>query len=642
MHKIVFSGKILPGHDPAMVRDKLLSMLGLPPDQAERLFCGKPRVLKKELSAEEAKRYLDHLAKRGIAVDIDPPLKAASNSSFPTLIIDAEPEAPVEEAPKSAVPSTTAEPCAKPVPLPVKVVDAVVSPAAPTTASLAAAPITLLEPELKEVICPKCGEAQPKRTLCRACSTDMPRFAAAQQEAAIESRRMRIEETAVALSSGRFASNPKDQSRCHVAPKITPFWERLPKFFLFPLQTSNLITLILLSLSSLLAFFLPLPSPFDHLLVQCLIMLAGVRRAFVKMDAMSRGYLGEDEQALMPSDPQRVNLPWKLLGVMIVWGIVVNIVGSISVVLGYLVWAFASVTLPAAVMALSVTNSFFSGLNPALWVRIIRGVGKPYAALFVFLTLLSGGTSAILPLLAPLLRGWYALPIIDFSFLYFIYVMFAMMGYVLYQYHWELGVQVDRVHSEASGAAVQDDAGGDLIAQLIANGDIDAALAAAHEQHLAEPEDLKVQERYHKLLLMAEKNDRAVNHGRKYLSLLLQKKQGDSAVALFRRMREIEPAFKPVHPEEFLKLAVETHRCRQYEAALALMDGFEQKYPGNADIAPIHFLTARIQSEVFRRDDIARQILGALCERFPGHAMVVSEVAPYLRALDAIRQGAAG
>jgi hypothetical protein len=39
---------------------------------------------------------------------------------------------------------------------------------------------------LEEVACPRCGERQPRRTLCRACALDIPRFLAAQQQAKTE------------------------------------------------------------------------------------------------------------------------------------------------------------------------------------------------------------------------------------------------------------------------------------------------------------------------------------------------------------------------------------------------------------------------------------------------------------------------
>lgn len=43
-----------------------------------------------------------------------------------------------------------------------------------------------------EVICPKCGEQQPPRNLCRACAIDMPRFLAARKAAEEEERASRI------------------------------------------------------------------------------------------------------------------------------------------------------------------------------------------------------------------------------------------------------------------------------------------------------------------------------------------------------------------------------------------------------------------------------------------------------------------
>lgn len=674
MHKIVFSGKILSGHDPAKVRDKLLSMLGVGPEQAERLFSGKPLTVKKGLSAEEAQRYVEHLNRRGIGVEVDPPLPPAGSSPFPTLIFDDEPEEPVEQPqspppqvfvqavaePPAAFSSSTAGPRAKPIPAPkMKWPEPAIgtrSAAAPVSRPAgqpsprpamaenpgrdpAASPVNAIGEALgDQVTCPQCGEVQPKRTLCRACAIDMPRFAAAREAAAIEKCKIRVEESQSALSNKRFSAVSHNGNTCHVAPHIKPFWERLPKFFLFPLQGGNWVALFLLSFASLLAFFLPVPFPFDHILAQCLIILTGVRRAFIKMDAISRGYLTDDDQTMMSKDPQRANLPWKLLGVMIVWGIVVNITGSISEVLGYLVWAFTVVTLPATIMALSVTNSFVSGLNPVLWIKIIRGVGKSYAALFVFLALLSGGSNAVLPLLGPLLKGWLFLPVVDFCFLYFLYVMFAMMGYVLYQYHWELGVHVERLHDEGVAAPV--DAIGDVIAERIASGDVEAALEAAREQHQSAPEDIKVQERYHKLLLMAGKTDHVLEHGRRYLSLLLQKKQLDQAMTLHRRLLEVEPGFKPVSPDEILKLAQEAHRCRQFEMAFSLIEGFEQKFQNHVDIPQVRFLAARIQSEAFRRDDLAKQTLQALCEQFPKHEVVVSEAVPYLKALQAIAQGA--
>lgn len=172
MHKIVFSGQLLPGHDPEKARSKLLSMLRLSAEQGVVLFSGKAHVIKRNLPPEEAALYQARLAKRGIAVDIDPPLPsnapAEPAAPFPTLIVDDIPEA-INGLP-APIPTTAAPPPPAPLPRPAK-------------------PLLAIAPESdEEIICPKCGERQPKRTLCRACATDMPRFLAAQREIHEESR----------------------------------------------------------------------------------------------------------------------------------------------------------------------------------------------------------------------------------------------------------------------------------------------------------------------------------------------------------------------------------------------------------------------------------------------------------------------
>jgi len=151
MHKLLFSGQLLPDHDPVRARAKLLAMLGATESQSDLLFSGQPQIIKRNLPADEAERYRLLLAKRGIVVEIDPPLPAPA--AFPTLVFDDTPE-PVSPAvlPRQAP--------VNPKPAP-----------------------AILSPEHEQITCPQCGELQPKRTLCRACATDMPRFLAARLEA---------------------------------------------------------------------------------------------------------------------------------------------------------------------------------------------------------------------------------------------------------------------------------------------------------------------------------------------------------------------------------------------------------------------------------------------------------------------------
>ena len=68
-YRVVTTGRILDGFDPAEVQKKLISALRLQPAQAETFF-DKPRTLKKGLSWAGADKICDQLASIGVAAEI--------------------------------------------------------------------------------------------------------------------------------------------------------------------------------------------------------------------------------------------------------------------------------------------------------------------------------------------------------------------------------------------------------------------------------------------------------------------------------------------------------------------------------------------------------------------------------------------
>jgi uncharacterized membrane protein YhaH (DUF805 family) len=84
-------------------------------------------------------------------------------------------------------------------------------PLAPTPAPI----VVNTLPPTEEITCPNCGERQPKRILCRSCTTDMPRAIAAREEEAAAERAQRREEAlarrgvrATAAPSRRLSATP--------------------------------------------------------------------------------------------------------------------------------------------------------------------------------------------------------------------------------------------------------------------------------------------------------------------------------------------------------------------------------------------------------------------------------------------------
>ena len=413
---------------------------------------------------------------------------------------------------------------------------------------------------------------------------------------------------------------------------ITPFWQRIPKFFLYPFHVTPLLYCALLAGASLVAIVLP------TFLVELCIAVPTLRYAFKVMEQTSLGYLTPDQHE-MEDKPERANLPYKLVGMLLAWGFFVGLFAGINPFFGAVANFFVTFALPASVMALAASNSIGQGLNPAKCIEIMRAVGKPYFALWVFLYLLMSGAFVLLPLIAPLFKGWLLLPVVNFVFIYFTLVMFNMMGYCLYQYHNSLGldVKVDfdaaTDGSEPAAGAKPRDLVGEAIAEKVGAGDIKGALEAAYDQQRTATDDVNVQERYHKLLVLDGDQDRILNHGRHLITLLLRKDRGDRAFQVFKACRELRAEFAIEDPGMLFKLSQAARRARDFNLALELVRGFDKRNPRHPDVPAVYLSSAQILSEHYKKDDMATLILNGLIQKFPDHPLR-AEADSYLKVID--------
>lgn len=176
---LIFSGKLTPAVPAGEAKQNLVKLLKLEPGKVDGLFSGRRAVLKRDLSPADAARYIAHLARLGIHVDAE--AQGATVAAEPATLISADAGAVSPAAATAAVVPPAVSP------------DRAGSPVSPAAAGLALAPV------VDEIVCPKCGERQPKRTLCLACATDMPRFLAAQEELQRERRQEKLAVTTSAV-----------------------------------------------------------------------------------------------------------------------------------------------------------------------------------------------------------------------------------------------------------------------------------------------------------------------------------------------------------------------------------------------------------------------------------------------------------
>lgn len=183
-YRVVISGRTTGGKVLAELREDVGRAFSLRGEQLDRMLSGRPLVVSRSSSRLVAEKLLARLQVLALEARIE-----TIGNTVPA-------SAPLPEPPSA--PSSSADELfalASPV--------AIVTPPAPAPAPALAggsAPVTVVPDQAAgEVVCPKCGEVQPKRTLCRQCGLDMPRFLAARQAAEREA----LEERAASLAAQR-------------------------------------------------------------------------------------------------------------------------------------------------------------------------------------------------------------------------------------------------------------------------------------------------------------------------------------------------------------------------------------------------------------------------------------------------------
>lgn len=404
----------------------------------------------------------------------------------------------------------------------------------------------------------------------------------------------------------------------------TPFWLRLNSFFGFPLQREPLIYALLLALLGLpMGLFIKLGMLPGLVLAMLGFLLAVSRYAFKVMALASQGLLRTQDYP-RHDDQDWKPLPWKLFALLVLQGMLLGFVGRRSMALYMALNLAVSLALPAAVMVLVQSMSLRQALNPFLQLATMQAVGWPYLLLCAFLFLLSMGAPMVLGVLLPAVGAWLGLPVVLLVLSYFAWVMAALMGYVMYQSHEALGIELapgggDSVLDAPSNlppeklAERQDDA---LVGQRLAAGDVAGALALAAQRVQAQPESLAAHRRYHKALLQSNDAATLATHGERMIGQLLARGERGEALRVWMACHARAPGFALSEASQTLALAQAAWAGADAEGALALLKGYDRRYRGDPRIADAYELIVRVLVQGLGRAGAAQPVLQALQQRF--------------------------
>jgi len=399
---------------------------------------------------------------------------------------------------------------------------------------------------------------------------------------------------------------------------IRPFWHRLPHFFLFPAHLTPLLFLLALTVLSVLV-----SRSLFGLLIQLVINIVFLKYAFVVMEDVAHGHLKPRPiSGSVLSD--ELELPFKQI-FLIVFMATVNYKvleylgsGPFTLVLIFTVLAF-----PASIMVLAIEHSFFKALNPLVLLVTMKRIGPSYFILCIFLMLLLFGSDQAIYLFSTILPLKLFFAAVNFISMYFALIMYSMMGYVLYQYHEELGFSIEEEYQEDSISQKRDV--GDLrfrnIDILLQEGKVTEAEQKLIQAIKDNPGELEPREKLHRLYIATRNQTGLQQHSADYVVRLLHMKKPSEAMRVYLEAYHVTEEIKLKGAKERYQLAELLKSNGQSRVALTLLNNLHQEYPSYEGIPAAYLLVAEIMFEYFNEEQKALQILDFLSKKYPGHPL---------------------
>jgi tetratricopeptide (TPR) repeat protein len=413
---------------------------------------------------------------------------------------------------------------------------------------------------------------------------------------------------------------------------FTPFWRRLPSFFLYPMQMGSMLRIA--GYSFLGGFAMVIPPLFGGI-VTVILWIVFLKYAFVVMERTANGHFDEPG-GVHDREEGDAGQVMRQYGLFLILGLLVGLFAVMFGKVGFgLGWLLVNMVVPAGIMIIGIERSLGQALNPGQILFYIKTIGSPYLALCGFLFSLLTSSQWLQGFLYTHMDSWLALPLLNFVDFYFVLIIYHMMGYAIYQYHEPLGVYAAVGFEEAEARLSPGKAVDPVLSKLgtlIANGQQDEALDLLRGEIRTRWEDNELHERYQKLLVASGKQTEALTHAREFIVKLVNEKRLFQALDLCEQCLKVDPEFQLQDSYQVQDLAIAARMGGRSKLALDLMRRFDRRYPDHPHIPAVYLLSAQVLSEQYKMDKEAMQILKALQAKFPDHELS-KEAGQYLEAL---------
>jgi tetratricopeptide (TPR) repeat protein len=406
---------------------------------------------------------------------------------------------------------------------------------------------------------------------------------------------------------------------------IDPFWKRLPKIFAYGFY---LQPMILAAIVAFITIFFSGPGIFSAV-VRGLLWMMILKYSFESLKATAGGDLRPPKISAQTicedmGPVLKQGILYILIGIAVVYVYV-----KYGPVIGISFIFFIGLLLPSMIMILVSSGSLINAVNPLAFVTLIFRIGWGYLLMFVFLSLLGSAPAVLGHYIMKFIPLDLQLPLVTFAEGFYTFVSYHLMGYVILQYHEEVGYQVDQDDFRDPTAETQktEQVGPDAHVlnaanPLIQEGKLDEAIALIIEMTAVTGiKGLNLADRYYQLLKMKKKIPEMLEHAENYLDLLAAENNKNKALKVYVECTKVKPDFLPAANVLF-KLAGWLNELGKSKEAIATFNRLVKAYPESPMVPKAFFRMAQIFQDRLMSTDNARKILTGVKNKYPDHEII--------------------
>ncbi|HSX64139.1 MAG TPA: hypothetical protein VLF15_05385 [Pseudoxanthomonas sp.] len=386
------------------------------------------------------------------------------------------------------------------------------------------------------------------------------------------------------------------------APSVPePFWQRLRAIAFYPLRGSALYTMIALTLCSLLTVV-----PVVGWIIGILTGLFAYKYSFDILRHTADGHMDSPEHALGTGDGTVLRLLALIILLAITVVLVAVLLGPVPGLLALVLVVFLQ---PGCLISLAIDGSLRRAANPATSLTLALRIGWPYLAAFGLLFVIQASAltaSRWVHQWLPPFIGDLAVTMVS---LWGLFAAFHLMGYLVYQYHEDLGYEPGSHYDRLPERHDPDQRLLDEAGHFVREGQADTALGILRAEVRSRLVSLPVLELYQRLLRSSGRSEELREHTRQYIGRLMAEKQGHRALALLREALDADAGFVTLQPEQGEALAERARLAGQFQLATDTLRAMIAAWPKLPAVSKWSLDAALLLAERFGRDDEARQLL---------------------------------